>query len=118
MQISLKMICHFLMAALPFALTGSWIIGWSQSAVFNPAAGRVQIPLSRGGKFLLPYVCTFVKPFLTCPMASVQSLIQAVLSRGGSELGALLHRIRNCWLGQWDCLCIQAVTRTTPLLNS
>lgn len=113
MQISLKMICHFLVAALPFALIGSWITDWSQSAVFNPAAGRVQIPLSGCRKVPLPYICTFVKPLLTSPMASVQTLIQAVLSRGGSELGTLLHRT-----GQWDCLWIQAVTRTAPLLNS
>lgn len=113
MQISLKMICHFLVAALTFASTGSWITDWSQSAVFNSAAGRVQIPLSRGREVLPPYVCTYVKLLLTCPIASVQTLMQAVLSRGGSELGALFHAV-----GQWDCLCIQAVTRTTPLLNS
>lgn len=113
MQISLEIIFHFLVAALPFALTGSWVTDWSQSAVFNSAAGRVQIPLSRGREVLTPYVCTFVKPLLTCPLASVQTLTQVVLSRGGSELGAVLHGI-----GQWDCLCIQAVTRTPPLLNS
>lgn len=118
MQISLKMICHFLVAALTFALTGSWITDWSQSAVFKPAAGRVQMPLSRGGKVLLPYVCTFVKPFLTCPKASVQTLIQAVLPRGGSELEALLQGIGSCWLGQWDCLCMQAVSRARPVLHS
>jgi len=76
----------------------------------------VQIPLARCRKVLLPCVCTFVKPFLTCPVASVQALTWAVFSRSGSESGALLHGagLGSCWLGQWDSLCIQAVTVTAP----
>lgn len=88
----------------------------SHSVVFTLTAGRVQIPLARCRKSLLPYVCTFVKPFLTCPMASMQTLTWAVFSRGGSELAALLHGVGlgSCWLTQWDSLCIQAMTITSP----
>lgn len=103
------------MTVLPFAL-GSCVIDRSHSAVFNPAAGRVRIPLARCRQVLLPCVCTFVKPFLTCPMASVQTLTWAVFSRGGSELRALLHGVGlgSCWLGQRDSLSIQAVAITAP----
>lgn len=64
----------------------------------------------------LPYICIFVKSFLTSPIASVQTLTWAVFSRGGSELGALLRGVGlgSCWLGQRDFLSIQAMTVTTP----
>lgn len=49
-------------------------------------------------------------------MASMQTLTWAVFSRGGSELATLLHGVGlgSCWLRQWDSLCIQAVTITSP----
>lgn len=46
----------------------------------------------------------------------MQTLTWAVFSRGGSELAALLHGVGlgSCWLTQWDSLCIQAMTITSP----
>lgn len=87
MQISQKMVCHFSCGRSVIC------VYWLLDHRLVPECNRQGTdPFVMSWEVLLLCVCTFVKTPFHCPMASVQTLIQAVLSRGGSELGALLFR--------------------------